>query len=179
MAHVGLAHLSQDGSVAVLHHRMHDALGMHYDLDAVRPAWQRANAPRSLPGPCSAWWPNRPKSCVPCSSWDGHTPGPGHLVQVFQVMIPEGAARGREQQSPNAGSRRVGRTCPPAMRHALEDGVMFAVDRQQFCAVVAYCLHEERASGDQRLFVGQQHTLTRAGGGQRRRQARQHRRWQP
>ena len=52
------------------------------------------------------------------------------VVQVFEVATAERAARGGEQQAAHAGRRRVGRARPATVRHALENGIVFAVDRQ-------------------------------------------------
>src|SRR5690606_23539449 len=86
--------------------------------------------------------------------------------QVFQVPPAERAAGGRQQEAPHARRGSVRGIRPPALRQALENRVVFAVDGKQFGAVVADGLHEKRAGGDQGLFVGQQHALAAARGGQ-------------
>ncbi len=64
-AHVRIAQLRQHRAVDVRHHRMDHALRVDHAPRSGRPARRTASAPRSLPGPCSSWWPNRPKSCGP------------------------------------------------------------------------------------------------------------------
>ena len=57
-------------------------------------------------------------------------------------------------------------------RQALVDGGVLAVDRQQGRAALRHGSHEQRATDDQRLLVGQEQTLAGRGGGQAGRQPR-------
>ena len=73
----------------------------------------------------------------------------------------------RMRRTPAASRSRAVR-----VRQALENRVVFAVDRQQYRPAFAHRLDEQRAGHHEGFFVREQHTLAGARGGKRRRKPR-------
>ena len=126
-----------------------------------RRAWRTASAPRSLPGPCSAWWPNRRKSCGPCSSSGGRRPAPGS-----RHAGRPGRAHGTDRPKRSAaGGARLARARlapgPAAMRQALENGVVLAVDGQHSAPLSRMACMNSEPAATRASFVGQQHAFAR------------------
>ncbi|MNZ98889.1 hypothetical protein D3C78_1181940 [compost metagenome] len=80
------------------------------------------------------------------------------LAQALQRPAAERPARGGEQDPAHADLPQAARI---VARHALEDGVVLAVDRQQLCPMGLHRLHEQGPGHHQGFLVGQQHALAR------------------
>ena len=167
-AHIGIAQLGQHRTVAVLHHGMDHALGVQHDLDILGPGLKQPAGLHDLQPlvhhggrvhrDLAAHDPVRMAAGLL-----GRDPG-----QLLRRQRAKGAAGGGQQDLFNAepGRARAGIGEVKTGRQALEDRVMFAVDRQQFGPVVARRVHKQPARHDQGLLVGQQHALAGPGRGQ-------------
>ena len=141
----GLPSLRDDGAVAILDHRVDDALRVDHDIDRARPRTPNSQWPRSLRGPCSSWWPSRPRSCGPSPSSDARRPAPASRHRARCGV--RGTAR--RTRSASCGARRAAGSA--ARRQALEDRVVLAVDRQQLRTALAHGLHEAAARASRSL----------------------------
>ena len=167
--HVGITQLCQYRAVDIFHHGMDDALrmddhiqllGRHVEeelgLDQLQTlVHERGRVDRDLAA-------HRPLGMLAGLLGRGggdslRRPGPERPARSGQDQTPNGTAR------IHAGS---------AIRQALEDGIVLAVDRQQRDAGLAAGSAEKRAGHDDGFLVGQQHRACAARRRQRGRQAR-------
>src|SRR5688572_206240 len=167
--HVRISELGQDRSVHVFHHRMHDALRMydhfhlpwfhtkqHAGLDQLETlVHQGRRVHRYLP-------PHAPaRMCASLVGCDPRHLGPRRPQ--------ERAPGGGQQYAAHAGRGRAGRR---SCRHALEDRVVLAVDRNECCPSLAGRRDQQRSSDDQRFLIREQDALAGGCGRDRRRQTR-------
>ena len=167
-AHVGVAKLGEHASVNVFDQRMDDALGMDDDLDrfsrgSEQPVGLDYFEPlihhrRRIHTDLAAHDPVRVGACFIRR----------HRREVRGRACPERSARSGEQDAANADRRRIAFLL---QRQTLKDRIVLTVDRQQRCATRIDRLHESGAADHQRFLVGEQDSLARACGGERRRES--------
>ena len=167
-AHVRVAHLSQHSSIHVVDHRMNHALRMDDHLDPLRRRVEQQTGFDQF----QTLVHHRGGIHRNLASHDPVRMGHGlvrrHVVEFVETLAQERPARGREQNPADLGGAAAGMV---VRRHALEDGIVLAVDGQQIGVVVPHRAHEQGAGHHQRLLVGQQHGLAGTGRRQRRQQA--------
>ena len=165
--HVRVAQLRQYRAVPVFNHRMNNALRVDDDTDLLQ---RQVKQPAGLDH-LEALVHHRGgvhrylAAHVPvgvCAGLLGRD-----RAQVLERQHPERSARCRQHDLPDTARRMPGGV---VIGHALQDGVVFAVDGQQHGTVVAHRFHEQRPGHHQRLLVRQQHTLAVPGRLQRRQQ---------
>ena len=78
------------------------------------------------------------------------------MVQLGRRSLAEWATRCRQQNPAHAD---LAQAAGKITGHALEDGVVLAVQRQQHRSALTHRLHKECAGHDQGFFVGQQDFL--------------------
>ena len=71
--------------------------------------------------------------------------------QVLGGVLAEGAAGGRQQYTRDTGTGRI-----PYLvrRHALENGVVFGVDRQEFRPGLGHGIHKQLPGHNKGFFIG-------------------------
>ena len=167
-AHVGRAELRQQGTVYVSDQRVHQTLRVHHHvdlrlgqaeqqrrLDDLEPfVHERGGVDRDL----AAHFPLGVIACF--IGRDMRQPR-----QFHRTKWPSG--RGQDQAR-HAASHVAGQI---VRRHALENRVVFAVDRDDFGAGAVHLIHEQLAGHHQRFLIGEQHSLGRAHCGQGRQEA--------
>jgi hypothetical protein len=127
----GIAELREDRAVHVLHHGMHEALRMYDHADSAPVPSRTARRLRSARGPLfisvaestEILRPMRQRGCAQACV------GRDCLGHLLERGAQEWSARGREQDAPHAFRCLAGLRA--SRRHALEDRVVFAVDRHQ------------------------------------------------
>src|SRR5476651_2450661 len=92
------------------------------------------------------------------------------MAKITQRQFTEGAAGTGEDDAGNPVifQRGIAQLLLNTLRQALEDSVMFAIDRQKLAATLTDGIHENTTTGDQGLFVSKQDLFTSTDGGQRR-----------
>ena len=131
---------------------MNDTLGMNHDLDMIR---MRTEQPvrldhlqtfihhgRRVHGNFATHAPVRM-----CNRLLGR-----NLIERGNIAVKEGPT-GRSQE--NLAYAMCLRCTLITERQALENRVVFTIDRQQRCATGSHCIHEQGARHDQRLFISQ------------------------
>ena len=75
------------------------------------------------------------------------------MLKISQRSLSERATGSRQENPPHTN---LAQASGKITGHALENRIVFAVQRQQHGATLAHSLHKERAGHHQRLFIGQQ-----------------------
>ena len=166
-AHIGRAQLRHHRAVAVLHHRVDDALRMDHHLDLRRRhAKQVARLDHLQRLVHHGGRIDRDLA--------SHDPVRVRAGLLGRDRVQGGGVAGAKRPARRGQDEAVNALGPGGrvVRQGLEDGRMLGVDRQQGGAALAHGLQKHLGAHHQGFFVGQQQALARAGGGQAGREAR-------
>ena len=166
--HVRIAQFRQNRAVDILDQGMNHALRMNDDLD---PARRHIEQPMCLDHfqPLIHHCRGINRDFPPHAPVRMRTGLIGsHYIEVTKRRAAKRATGRCQQDTRNTA---LARPASIVGRKRLENGIVFTVDRQQHGAVLANRSHEDGASHDQRLLVGQEDPLSGNRRRQRRRQA--------